>query len=280
VTTGAGGGPRDDRGAGRYAPSQADLRDPVRRARAARELRGEAGGPGRGVRSIGLLAGCLIISAATVVVVLVLSVTLLKPVVGGWVTGVAYDNPSLLGIGFVADMVRDDLGTSLTDPAGSDVKDVPFAVAPGDTAATIATHLSNAGVLKDPRAFLFLANERDVTKGFQSGDFVVRQTMTPDQLISALLAPPPSVPHVVLSIRTGLRLEQIAALIEAKPADAGIEGLTMSPKDFVDLVRDPPAALLTDYPWLKLPRGAPLRATWPAATTRSCPTRRRRTSCG
>ena len=258
MTNGVGGGPLDDRGAGRYAPSQADLRDPVRRARAARELRGEGDGPGRAVRSVGLLAGCLIIAGATAVVILVLSATLLRPLVGGWVTGIAYDNPSMLKIGFVADLVRDDLGTALTDPGGPDAKDVPFVVTPGETAAKIASSLAGAGVLGDPRAFIFLSNERGVTTGFQAGDFTVRQTMTPDQLISALLAPPPSVPHVVLPIRTGLRLEQIAALIEAKPADAGIDGLAMSPKDFVDLVRDPPVSLLKDYPWLQLPKGASL----------------------
>jgi len=259
VTNGAEGGPRDDRGAGRYAPSQADLRDPVLRARAARELRGEGGGPGRGVRSIGLLAGCLIIAGATAVVVLALSATLLRPAVGGWVTGMAYDNPSLLGIGLVADLVRDDLGPALTQPAGTDPSEVTFTVQRGDTAAMIATRLSAAGLLHDPRAFVFLALDNGLSTRFQTGDFSLKQTMTPEQIASALTSPPPTAPTATVSIRTGLRLEQVAALIEAKPADTQIGNLAkLSAQDFLDLARSPTAALLNDYPWLKLPKGASL----------------------
>jgi UPF0755 protein len=82
--------------------------------------------------------------------------------------------------------------------------------------------------------------------------------MTPEQLSAALLAPLAPDLHIVLSIRTGLRLEQIAALIQAKPADRGIASLTMSASAFLDLVRTPPASLLRDYPWLQIPKGGTL----------------------
>jgi UPF0755 protein len=259
VTNGVGGGPRDDRGAGRYAPSQADLRDPVIRARSAREMRGEGGGPGRGVRGLGLLAGCLIIAGATVVVSLVLATTLLRPVVGGWVTGMAYDNPSLLGIGFVANLVRDDLGPALTQPAGTDATEVSFTVQSGDHAASIAQRLADAGLVKDPRAFVFLALENDLSTRFQTGDFMLKQTMTPEQIASALTTPPSAAPTATISIRTGLRLEQVAALIEAQPADTQIGALTkLTAQDFLGVARSPSAALLKDYPWLKLPKDASL----------------------
>lgn len=259
MTNGVGDGPRDDRGAGRYAPPQADFRDPVRRARAAREMRGEDRGPGRGVRSIGLLAGCLIIAVATTVVILALSVTLLRPAVGGWVTGMAYDNPSLLGIGFVANLVRDDLGPALTQPAGTDATEVTFTVESGDTAATIGKRLADAGLLHDPRAFVFLALENDLSTRFQTGPFTLKQTMTPEEIAGALTSPPLTVPTATISIRTGLRLEQIAALIEAAPADTQIAGLAkLSARDFLDATRTPSAALLKDYPWLELPKGASL----------------------
>jgi hypothetical protein len=63
---------------------------------------------------------------------------------------------------------------------------------------------------------------------------------------------------VTLSIRTGLRLEQVTALIQAKPADRGLAGLTMSAQAFLDLVRNPPPWLLEDYPWLHIPKGGSL----------------------
>jgi UPF0755 protein len=202
--------------------------------------------------------------------VLALLVTVGRPIVRGVVVGLAGENPGALGIGFVADMVREDLGSALTDPAGSDTTEVPFVVEPGDTTATIAARLVDAGVLRDPRSFVLISLERKVSTSYQAGNFVVRQTMTPGQLATALLTPPPD-PHVVLSIRTGLRLEQIAALIQAKPADRGIDGLTMSAKAFLDLGRAPPAALLKDYPWLHVPKGGSLEGYLAAGDYRLLP---------
>jgi UPF0755 protein len=95
--------------------------------------------------------------------------------------------------------------------------------------------------------------------------------MTPDQLASALLAAAPPDRHLVLSIRTGLRLEQIAALIQAKPADRGLDGLTMSAKAFLDLVRTPPASLLKEYPWLQIPKGGSLEGYLAAGDYRLLP---------
>ena len=81
--------------------------------------------------------------------------------------------------------------------------------------------------------------------------------------MTALLAPPP-VPYVDLGLRTGLRLEQITAKLQTLPLD-------MDPKDFYDLVTNPPKDLIADYPWLKTiladaPDGATLEGfLWPAS---------------
>ena len=47
---------------------------------------------------------------------------------------------------FVADLVREDLGPKLTDPASTDPTQVAFAVADGDTRATIAGRLQDDGL--------------------------------------------------------------------------------------------------------------------------------------
>ena len=270
MTIRGGGNPRDDRddATGPASMAHRDGEDaprarfsrpsggPPRRrgTRSASELaRGRnAGGPPSVLRFVVFL----LVGAGLVLAVLV---TVGRPLVRGVVAGLAGDNPSALGIGFVADMVREDLGPILTEPAGPGTADVTFVVQSGDTATTIANRLVSAGVLRDARAFVLVSVERNVTTSYQAGSFVVRQTMTPDQLATALLTPPPPpVPHVTLSIRTGLRLEQIAALIQAKPADRGLAGLTMSAQAFLDLVRNPPASLLADYPWLQIPKGGTL----------------------
>ena len=270
MTIRRGGNPRDDgefasgrstmaHRPGEAVPDPGPSRAPRLSARRAggrsspERARGGGAGTGGGLLRFGVF---LLVLAGLVLVVLF---TVGRPLVSGVVAGMAGENPSALGIGFVADMVREDLGPVLTQPAGSDATDVTFVVQPGDTAASIADRLVVAGVLRDAQAFVLVSVERNVTTSYQAGSFVVRQTMTPDQLATALLTPPPPpVPHLTLSIRTGLRLEQIAALIQAKPADRGIAGLTMSAQAFLDLVRNPPASLLKDYPWLKIPKGGTL----------------------
>ncbi len=213
----------------------------------------------RGHSGLGGLLRIALFLTVLAVVVLVLLLTVLRPLVRGAIVGWAGDNPSALGIGFVADLVREDLGPALTAPAGTSDADVPFTVQDGDTAATIAVRLRQAGVLADSRAFVLISLQRNLATHYQAGQYVVRQTMTPDQLATALLTPTASNdPHLVFSIRSGLRLEQITALIQAKSAERGLAALQMDAKAFLDLVRNPPASLLKDYPWLVIPKGGTL----------------------
>ena len=97
---------------------------------------------------------------------------------------------------------------------------------------------------------------------------MLRKNMTPDQLVSALLAPPPN-PYIEVDLRTGLRLEQITAKLQT------LDGLQMDPREFYELAKEPPAALLADYPWLqedprrtrprRVARGVPVAGHVPAA---------------
>ena len=73
---------------------------------------------------------------------------------------------------------------------------------------------------------------------------MLRRNMTPDQLVTALLAPP-AIPYVEIALRTGLRLEQITAKLQTLPE------LEMDPREFYELAKEPPAALIADYPWLE-----------------------------
>ena len=91
---------------------------------------------------------------------------------------------------------------------------------------------------------MFIAIDRNLTGALQQGTFILRKNLTPDQLVSALLAPP-KVPYVDIALRTGLRLEQITAKLETLTA------LQMDPAEFYRIVHSPPAELLNDYPWLK-----------------------------
>ena len=192
-------------------------------------------------------------------VILVL-ITALRPLIRDAVLGWATDNPAALGLPFVADLVKEDLGAHLTDPASSDATDASFVVQPGETATVIATQLQADGFLADRRAFIFLATQQGLTQQFAAGTFTLRRSMTPQEVVNALLKPQET-QYVEIALRTSLRLEQITAKLETIP------GLTMNPKDFYQLAKHPTAALLADYPWLSavLPKGASLEGfLWPA----------------
>jgi len=223
--------------------------------------RGGGGGGGGGgfVGLLKFLAFALVLAA----IVLVVLLTALRPVVNTVVLDLAEDNPAALQLPFVRDIVREDLGAALTEPASSDSTQVEFAVESGDTARSIADRLETQGLLADSRAFVFIAIDRGLTGALRVGDYVLRRNQTPDELVTALLDPP-VVTYVDISFRTGLRLEQMTAKLQT------MTDLDMDPREFYELATDPPAALLADYPWLEeirraAPEGASLEGfLWPS----------------
>ena len=193
-------------------------------------------------------------------IVVTLLVTALRPLVRDAIVGWASDNPAALDMPFVADLVKEDIGDSLTKPASAETTQVAFVVNDGESARTIATRLEENGFLLDGRAFVFIATEKDLTKQLAAGSFILRKSMTPDQIVEALLNPE-QIHFVEIALRTGLRLEQITAKLET------IDELTMDVADFYELAKNPTAELLADYPTIRdvLPKNASLEGfLWPA----------------
>ncbi|HEV8696898.1 MAG TPA: endolytic transglycosylase MltG [Candidatus Limnocylindrales bacterium] len=266
MTIRSGGRPRDPRSphARRFEPDAyatdyvPEGFEPSRRSSSGSGRRRNGGGRGSGL--FGLLK-FLIFTLLLAALVLLVALTALRPLVNNAILGWAADNPGALRLPFVAEIVREDLGTALTQPVSADPAQVEFVVQDGDTAFSIAGRLATQGLIRDPRAFVFIASERELTGALQQGTFVLRRNMTPDLLVSALLAPPP-VPYIELDLRTGLRLEQITAKLQTLP-------LEMDVRAFYELAKEPPAALLADYPWLQrvlkeAPEGASLEGfLWP-----------------
>lgn len=274
MTVRGGAGPRDRSQAHRLSGVEIDdehYARPADDAPTGRRRRGEgprAGGrppmapPDRSGFGLGGLFRLVLFLVVLGALVLVVALTVLRPIVAGAVVGWAADNPSALGLPFVADLVREDLGSVLTDPTSSDPADVEFTVVDGDTASAIGQRLTDQGLLSDPRAFVFITTERGLTAQLEAGTFVLRKNMTPDQMVTALLVAKDQA--VAVGIREGLRLEQVTAKLQTLP-------LTMDVKAFYDLVKHPPASLLKDYPWLDLPKGASLEGYLAPATYRVLP---------
>ncbi len=202
-------------------------------------------------------------AAVLAVFVLAVLVTVMRPLVSSAITGWAAENPSALGIPFVADIVRSDLGTALTTAPSADSSPVDFTVDSGETAVGIADRLAANGFLVDRRAFVFEAIMRGVASDFKAGTYSLRHNMTPNELVTTLLAPPPD-RSITITFREGLRLEQITALLQTKP-------VTMDVNAFYQLALHPTPELLSHYPWLQLPKGASLEGFLAPATYRMLP---------
>jgi UPF0755 protein len=266
MTIRSGGRPRDQRPprarkfeADAYATDYVPLGyEPSRRAGSG------GGGHRRGRGGGGGLMGLvkfLLFTVMLAALVLLVALTALRPLVNSAILSWAADSPAALNLPFVKDIVREDLGAALTQPVSTDPTQVEFIVEAGDTASTIATRLGDEGLIRDPRAFIFISSTRGLTGDLQQGTFVLRRSMTPDQLVSALLAPDP-IPYVEIGLRTQLRLEQITAKLQTLP-------LEMDVREFYELASEPPTSLIDDYPWLEkaledAPAGASLEGfLWP-----------------
>ena len=206
---------------------------------------GDRGGGATGLLKFGIF---LVVLAALVMVALL---TVARPIARIVVASLAEDNPSALKIGFVADLVREDLGAALTKPNGGTADQIVFTVADGDTIATLAPKLQEAGVISDPRAFLFEARTTDLGAKLTAGQFALAGNLTPEQVVNGLVNGKIVVQSIPVTFREGLRLEQITAKLQT------LQGTSIDPQQFYNEVTKPPDSLLGDYPWLLDPNVRP-----------------------
>jgi UPF0755 protein len=207
----------------------------------------------------------LLFGGALAGIVLVALLTAFRPLISAGVVSWAWDNPgTITRFEFIADFVKEDLGATLTSPAGSDSTEKAFDVMPADTIFTIAGRLQEGGFVGNQRAFLFTALETGLGGKLVAGTFVLRQNMTPPEVVDALVRAKVTMSTVNVTFREGIRLEQQTALLET------IES-AVDPQAFYDLAKHPTPDLLAANPWLKdagLPDGASLEGfLYPATYT-------------
>jgi UPF0755 protein len=199
------------------------------------------GGSGGGFGGVLRFLVFLVILAALVLVALA---TVARPVLRAVVVPIAEDNPSALRIGFVADLVREDIGPALTAPASQDPTQVEFAVQDGDTLATIAPRLEEAGIITSQRAFLFEARTNNLAPQLTAGNFGLAKNLTPQQVVEGLINNKIVRKTIQVTFREGLRIEQMVAKLMTIP------DVKFDPNDFYQLAEHPTDAILGDYPWL------------------------------
>ncbi len=200
------------------------------------------------------------------VLVMVALLTVARPIARMAIVPWAEDNPGALRIGFVQDMVREDLSDALTQPASSDATEVEFRVESGDTPVTLAPRLDEAGIIASPRAFLFEARLGNLGDKLQAGRYALALNLTPAGVVDGLVNNRIVLETQSVTFREGLRIEQMAAKLET------ITGTDVDAKAFYDLAMKPTDELLADYPWLLNPsiriKGASLEGfLYPATYT-------------
>jgi UPF0755 protein len=236
-----GRGPRDDQDdagnyrngyhrTGRYGRGPGDQRKYERYG----SRNGGMGGILRFIVFLGLLAGG----------VLLVMVTVARPLVRAVIVPWADDNPAALRIPFVEDMVREDIGPALTAAADGSADEIAFTVESGDTPATVAPRLLEQGIIANERAFLFQARVDDLGAKLTAGQFGLTGNLTPAQVVEGLVANRITVRNVPVTFREGLRIEQMTAKL-ANDGNTGID-----PQEFYKLATNPPDELLADFPWL------------------------------
>ena len=116
--------------------------------------------------------------------------------------GLGSPGKALLGV------YLDARADALAEPAGLEDDPVVFVIGSGESVTSIAARLERSGLITDSELFRRFLQYHDLDSGIEAGQFILRQTMTIPQIADALQEG--HRPELSLTIREGLRLEEIA----------------------------------------------------------------------
>lgn len=196
----------------------------------------------------------LVLIAVLATVVLGGAFVFAGPALRGFARDMVQDNPQAMRFGLFGDIVREELGDDLQEPASSDATPVEFIVSDGASVARIGRDLEEQGLLTNQLAFQYIVITRDVESDLQTGTFTLTETMTPEEIVERLQSPPDPPPaRLTVALREGLRIEQIVAqLVDSQPAE-------IDPDAFYALVTEPTEELRGEYEWMSnIPQGRSL----------------------
>lgn len=116
---------------------------------------------------------------------------------------------------------------------GPDAEEVAFEVASGETAAAVAAHLAEQGVIKGPRAFALFARLSGAGSSIKAGTFALKEGMSYAAVLAALTTSA-AAEEVEITIPEGYTAEQIGETVRAalphvtaaawEEASEGLEG--------------------------------------------------------
>ncbi|MDQ2689216.1 MAG: endolytic transglycosylase MltG [Chloroflexota bacterium] len=224
-----------------------------------RELREQREGPVRRRRRIQplLLVAWILGSIALLGFLLVLGFNVFfAPRVMAWVE----DNPGAIEHGIVEDFVQWYNPDVLADePASTEQSRVTVTIEQGATETAIGRMLAEQGLIKSQIAFHYAVITAGREGTIAAGTFDLSPTLRPSEIVAALQGQPFG-PTTRVTIREGLRLEEVVAAFAASE-------MTMNMEEFAAILQSPPAEILNEFAFLAdLPAGRSLEGYVPPDT--------------
>jgi peptidoglycan lytic transglycosylase G len=175
-------------------------------------------------------------------------------VIGSAVTGLFDENPGIINVPIVADLLAAELEDRINAPAGSSDEEVQFVIEPGQTIDDIEENLVDAGLLTDTQAFNYLVRTDRVDQLIQAGPYTMTSRFSPREVVTRLAGSPDPPPEtIVLDMRHGRRIEQITAYLQQEVESTDLE---LDPKEFQEIASDPGPEITDAYRFLKqMPAG-------------------------
>jgi UPF0755 protein len=178
------------------------------------------------------------------------------PRVMAWVE----ENPGAIEHGIVQDFVQWYQPDVLADePASGEQRRVTVTVEQGATDTSIGQLLFDQGLIRNQIAFQYAVINSGREGTLAAGTFDLSPTLRPSEIVAALQGQPFG-PTTSVTIREGLRLEEVVA------AFAGSE-MTMNMEEFAAILQAPPAGILNEFAFLAdVPVGRSLEGYIPPET--------------
>lgn len=188
-------------------------------------------------------------------------VALLLIVVGGWyaarpmvapaVESLFEDNPGIVNVPLVSDLLGAAYADRVDTPAGSSDEEVEFVIESGQSVEQIQANLIAAGLLDDGPAFYYAVVRDRVDQLIKPGTYTMTPQITPAGIAARLEGDPdPPTPMTTLDMRPARRIEQVVAYLQQQVEDPEV-GLEMDPNEFKRLTRNPTNKLRARYPFLE-----------------------------
>jgi UPF0755 protein len=216
-----------------------------------RQLREQREGPVRRRRRVEPLLLLVWIAGSVALLGVALFIgfnAIFAPRVMAWVE----ENPGAIEHGIVQDFVEWYQPEVLSDePASEEQRRVTVEVAQGATATTIGQQLFELGLVKSQIAFQYAVINSGREASLPFGVFDLSPTLRPSEIVAALQGEPFG-PTTSVTIREGLRLEEVVTAFAASE-------MTMNMEEFAALLQAPPPDLLNQFDFLAdLPAGRSL----------------------